>query len=328
MPDEHDLGSPSSTAWRRAAPVKSPTSTKQTSGSSGQQPHRALLGAPAGAQHQRRQALGGHHVDRLHDRRAPRLGARTAGRCRSCRGSRCRRGSRAGRWWSSCARSSPSGTEMTTRRPRSRSTAAPTLSRIICRGTGLIAGPPTSSPRPGLVTTPTPTPPSSSRPGVVRPAHGGGEMRAVRDVGVVAGVLDDDRLGAVRRDVAALHREADQPLAGQRDVDVRLDLLVAQRRSPPPWPPPRCRCRSSSRCAAGRCGPSRCAAGRARAARAVTRAAQPRVAARAARARASLPTRPCGARGSAPGGTGASGSRRPPAPARRAPACACRACAP
>ena len=61
---------------------------------------------------------------------------------------------------------SPSGTEMITWIPRwARSMASPTDWVIIARGTGLMAGPPTSRPRPGLVTTPTPTPPSSSRPG-------------------------------------------------------------------------------------------------------------------------------------------------------------------
>ena len=49
-----------------------------------------------------------------------------------------------------------------------RSTASPTAWVIIARGTGLMAGPPSSSPRPGLVTMPTPTPPSSSRPGSPR----------------------------------------------------------------------------------------------------------------------------------------------------------------
>ncbi len=34
------------------------------------------------------------------------------------------------------------------------------------RGTGLMAGPPTSSPRPGRVTVPTPGPPASAIPGV------------------------------------------------------------------------------------------------------------------------------------------------------------------
>ena len=59
------------------------------------------------------------------------------------------------------ARFSPSGTLMTTRTGRV-AHGVVTARRIICRGTGLIAGPPTSSPSPGLVTTPTPTPPSSA----------------------------------------------------------------------------------------------------------------------------------------------------------------------
>ena len=64
---------------------------------------------------------------------------------------------------------SPSGTEMITVTPfLLRSTASLTAWVIIARGTGLMAGPPSSSPRPGLVTTPTPTPPSSSMPGAWR----------------------------------------------------------------------------------------------------------------------------------------------------------------
>ena len=64
---------------------------------------------------------------------------------------------------------SPSGTEMIIWTPLLfRSTASPTAWVIIARGTGLMAGPPSSRPRPGLVTTPTPTPPSSSIPGSLR----------------------------------------------------------------------------------------------------------------------------------------------------------------
>src|SRR5207248_3723351 len=59
---------------------------------------------------------------------------------------------------------SPSGTLMTTRIPRSPTTSV-TAWAIIARGTGLIAGPPTSSPSPGFVTVPTPSPPASSTPG-------------------------------------------------------------------------------------------------------------------------------------------------------------------
>src|SRR5204863_8421505 len=58
---------------------------------------------------------------------------------------------------------SPSGTLITTSTPRSPTTSV-TACVIILRGTGLIAGPPTSSPSPGLVTTPTPSPPDNSTP--------------------------------------------------------------------------------------------------------------------------------------------------------------------
>jgi hypothetical protein len=52
-----------------------------------------------------------------------------------------------------------------------------------------MAGPPTGSPSPGLVTMPTP------EPLPFPPRDTGGEMGAVGDVGVVAGVFDDDSLG-------------------------------------------------------------------------------------------------------------------------------------
>src|SRR6266568_4534813 len=64
---------------------------------------------------------------------------------------------------------SPSGTLITTSAPpSSRSSASPTAAVIWRRGTGLIAGPPTTRPRPGRVTVPTPSPPSSRSPGSAR----------------------------------------------------------------------------------------------------------------------------------------------------------------
>src|SRR5215217_2163832 len=71
---------------------------------------------------------------------------------------------------------SPPGTLMTTRTPRwSGSRTSSTEYEIIRRGTSFMAGPPTGSPSPGLVTTPTPSPRSSSSPRCSR--H---ETRAVR----------------------------------------------------------------------------------------------------------------------------------------------------
>src|SRR6266498_2514089 len=65
--------------------------------------------------------------------------------------------------------SSPPGTLTTASAPRTvRPTTSPTAAAIWRRGTGLIAGPPSSRPRPGLVTVPTPSPPSSRRPGSAR----------------------------------------------------------------------------------------------------------------------------------------------------------------
>jgi hypothetical protein len=64
---------------------------------------------------------------------------------------------------------SPPGTLMVTESPRPAAAAAATACRaaspIMRRGTALIAGPPTSSPSPGRVTVPTPSPPRSSSPG-------------------------------------------------------------------------------------------------------------------------------------------------------------------
>ena len=197
MPAKTTRPTPCSTARRSAAPVKSPTSTKHDLGQAGQQRHGALLGPPAGAQHapwsspcaastrhglldagppgrggERADDAGGAEDRDAADDAEPRIG----GLARH-----------------PLARP---GTEMTTRTPRRpRSTASPTACVIIARGTGLIAGPPTSRPRPGLVTTPTPTPPSSSSPGPARQRHRRGEVGAVGDVRVVARVLDDDRLG-------------------------------------------------------------------------------------------------------------------------------------
>ncbi len=65
--------------------------------------------------------------------------------------------------------SSPPGTEMVTHSPWPASAgpaASVTSATIICRGTGLIAGPPTSNPSPGKVTVPTPSPPASAMPGL------------------------------------------------------------------------------------------------------------------------------------------------------------------
>src|SRR5215210_1336330 len=71
---------------------------------------------------------------------------------------------------------SPPGTLMTTRTPRSSGSRTSSMEyEIMRRGTAFMADPPTGSPSPGLVTTPTPSPRSSSRPGSSR--H---ETRAVR----------------------------------------------------------------------------------------------------------------------------------------------------
>ena len=65
-------------------------------------------------------------------------------------------------------------------------------SRIMRRGTGLIAGSPGGSGRPGRVTVPTPSPGAKGDAAARRAgAHGGEDQRAVGHVGIVAGILDD-----------------------------------------------------------------------------------------------------------------------------------------
>ena len=72
--------------------------------------------------------------------------------------------------------------------------------RIICRGTGLIAGSPGGTGRPGRVTVPTPSPawkriPVPGAPGRQRDA----DQRAMGHVRIVAGILDDADYGGARR---------------------------------------------------------------------------------------------------------------------------------
>ena len=79
------------------------------------------------------------------------------------------------------------------------------------RGTGLIAGSPTSSGRPGRVTVPTPGPARKTHPGARAAApYGGPHQRAVRDVRVVARVLDH----AGRRPVASVSSSTASAKAG------------------------------------------------------------------------------------------------------------------
>ena len=103
------------------------------------------------------------------------------------------------------AMASPPGTEIVTSRPspaaRSAAPAARTLSSMLRRGTGLMAALPTSSPRPGRVTIPTPGPPfSTTAPAAAGDAaHVRGEVGAIGGVRVVTGVLDGDRMGQIAR---------------------------------------------------------------------------------------------------------------------------------
>ena len=94
-----------------------------------------------------------------------------------------------------------------------------TTSRIICRGTGLIAASPGGICRPGRVTVPTPSPAwkVTPAPGAFH-AHRGAHQAAMRHVGVVAGVLDDRRPWPHRRPSSPLgQREAGRAAARQAD---------------------------------------------------------------------------------------------------------------
>ncbi len=168
MPTKTTCLSPCSTALRSAAPVKSPTSTKHTSGSLGSSfmapfsvrppVHRTRVSRPCAAITEtacstlaRQDAVENGRTMPVVPRieMPPMMPSRLLVVLRAI--------------------TSPSGTEITTRTPLSwLSSASVTAWVIIARGVGLMAGPPSSRPRPGLVTTPTPSPPSRSRPGSSR----------------------------------------------------------------------------------------------------------------------------------------------------------------
>lgn len=90
--------------------------------------------------------------------------------------------------------SSPSSTETvisTSPVPPCSAATRATWSRIISRGTGLIAGSPTASGSPGSVTVPTPGPARNTTPEPHgQQPYGGPHQGAVGDVRIVAGVLD------------------------------------------------------------------------------------------------------------------------------------------
>ena len=85
---------------------------------------------------------------------------------------------------------SPSGTEISTSKSASSPAASATASAIILRGTGLIAGSPGGIGRPGRVTVPTPGPALKVTPAPAAPRLTVTlQQRAMRDVGIVAGIL-------------------------------------------------------------------------------------------------------------------------------------------
>src|SRR5216684_815538 len=90
------------------------------------------------------------------------------------------------------------------------SAASASAAEIIARGPGLMAGSPTASGRPGRVTRPTPGPAWKVMP---LPA----DPRAMRHVGIVAGVLDD--AGACRALRQLLERQREARLLAARQAD-------------------------------------------------------------------------------------------------------------
>ena len=95
-------------------------------------------------------------------------------------------------------------------------------SRIIWRGTGLMAGSPGGTGRPGKVTVPTPGPALKLTP-LPRAAfaHRGEHKRAMRHVRIVAGVLD--HAGARHAVLQAMHRQAEGDTRCRREARSRRD---------------------------------------------------------------------------------------------------------
>ena len=215
---------------------------------------------------------------------------------------------------------------MTTRTPRS-PTASCTAAKIISRGTGLMAGPPTARPNPGLVTTPTPTPPSS--------AYAGAQLTvAVRCAPWVTSGSSPASLTttASARSASMSHRSTGNETrcpAGSPTSTLTCGCWVASAVTAAlaaaalqvPVVQPERSALVRTRAVLGRDG-SRSSGGSLTGAPGPGPGREPSV-------RLGLRhSRPCGARGNALGGRGVNASRQPPEPGRRAPSCACRACAP
>ena len=125
---------------------------------------------------------------------------------------------------------SPSGTEISTSKSAFSPATSVIAAAIILRGTGLIAGSPGGMGRPGRVTRPTP---GAARKGDARtgfsPPHRGNHQRPMRDVGIVAGVLDDAGHRFAVAQIPLRQREGDALPAGQRDLD-RIGEFAGQKR--------------------------------------------------------------------------------------------------
>ena len=147
---------------------------------------------------------------------------------------------------------SPSGTEMITVTPCSaRSTASPTAWVIIARGTGLMAGPPTLEPEARLGDDAHAHAAVQLEARLVAPAHGGGQLRAVGHVRVVAGVLDHHRPrpGAGSSVQASTGKRTRWPSGRPTSTRAAASAWWPARWWPP-WPRRTRRSRWSSRCAA------------------------------------------------------------------------------
>ena len=233
---------------------------------------------------------------------------RTAGRSRWCRGSRCRRGCRAGRWWS-CAPSSRRRDRDDHRDPVSlRSTTSATAWLIIARGVPVDGRAADLEAEAGLGDVPTPAPPSSSRPGSARQRTVAVSCAPWVTSGSSPASLTTTASACGGSTRAGLHREAD-PLPAGRPTSTACWAARWPARWSPPSPRPTRRCRWSSRCAApcGRTFAVRGRSGSRSRARRVTVCVP--VCRGAGAARRGRSARPGGSRGSGPGGTGASGCR-------------------
>ena len=155
-----------------------------------------------------------------------------------------------------CAIASPPGMEISTSTsigPPTLRAASSRLSRIIWRGTGLMAGSPGGRGRPARVTVPTPVAGPERHAGSRRAgADGRDHQGAMGHVRIVARILDDAGPRAALAGFGDGKGEGRPRAARKRDLDGVGKIAGAPAADRPPWPPPWRRRRWSSRGAAVR----------------------------------------------------------------------------